>query len=643
MEEKTMKTPVKHLLALILAMAMGLSLFSAGVWAEDLSADCSEYSSVADQDEAVAAQEETVASVTTNGTTTNYADLAAAAAAWAKENKSTLTVLADYAMNNPFAVPANHTLVIAQNVTVNGTGSITNKGTIIAEGTLDTSKGSIDQAGTVNIASTGTLKLSAPLPTTADMTVSAGGQVAVAMPDGVKTFIGKTGTASIATLDEGTLNFHLTPDANTYTLAKDSKLSVNQWDTGNALFGTTTKLVDNKGSISVPGAMLIGQNTTLKNEGTISIIGTLDGTLGTIDQAGTVVVASTGNLNLSAPLPTTADMTVSAGGQVAVAMPDGVKTFIGKTGTASIATLDEGILNFHLTPDANTYTLAEGSKLSVNQWDTGNALFGTTTKLVDNKGSISVPGAMIIGQNTTLNNAGTISVTGTLGSNKGTIALTSQDAFVEVFEKTKGALTVENSDGGIHSGTGAEAKTVYSYSAPVVEKKSNSISVKDVSKSYSDKQQKVKLNASAKGGAKLSYKSDSKDVTVNSKGEVTIKAKFVGKAAITITAAETDSYKKAEKKVTITVNPTGTKPTSAKAGKGKITLKWKKNVSAKGYEVQYSTNKKFSKGNKTVKVEKGSTTSTTIKAKKGTYYVRIRTVNGKTHSGWSASKTVKVK
>lgn len=92
------------------------------------------------------------------------------------------------------------------------------------------------------------------------------------------------------------------------------------------------------------------------------------------------------------------------------------------------------------------------------------------------------------------------------------------------------------------------------------------------------------------------------------------------------------------------VKLTKTSLSKAKGGKGQITVQWKKNTSGKGYEIQYSTDKKFKKNNKTVKIKKNGTVKTTIKKlKKGTYYVRICTVSGKDASDWSKSKTVKVK
>ena len=93
---------------------------------------------------------------------------------------------------------------------------------------------------------------------------------------------------------------------------------------------------------------------------------------------------------------------------------------------------------------------------------------------------------------------------------------------------------------------------------------------------------------------------------------------------------------------------------SLKKGKKSISVKWKKVKSVKGYQIEYSTSKKFTKKtSKKVLVSKQKKTSTAIKnlkAKK-TYYVRIRTYknvkfNGKTvkvYSSWSKSKSVKTK
>ena len=98
----------------------------------------------------------------------------------------------------------------------------------------------------------------------------------------------------------------------------------------------------------------------------------------------------------------------------------------------------------------------------------------------------------------------------------------------------------------------------------------------------------------------------------------------------------------------VTVKKTTLK--SAKNAKGKkLVVKWGKNTAGNGYQIQYSTSKKFAKGNKTKTISKNKTTSYTIKKlkKKKTYYVRIRTykkVSGKTYySGWSSVKKATIK
>lgn len=81
---------------------------------------------------------------------------------------------------------------------------------------------------------------------------------------------------------------------------------------------------------------------------------------------------------------------------------------------------------------------------------------------------------------------------------------------------------------------------------------------------------------------------------------------------------------------------------------GKMTVKWKKDSSVSGYEIQYSTNKNFNSGNKTVKISKNSTSSTVVSGLSHgkTYYIRIRTYqtvsDKKYYSDWSTSKKLKI-
>lgn len=95
--------------------------------------------------------------------------------------------------------------------------------------------------------------------------------------------------------------------------------------------------------------------------------------------------------------------------------------------------------------------------------------------------------------------------------------------------------------------------------------------------------------------------------------------------------------------------PSATQITSIKAVDNGFKVKWKKK-SCTGYQVQYSTSKKFtSKTSKTLKVNKAKTTSKTVKKLKAKkkYYVRVRTyktVKKKNYySKWSANYSVTTK
>lgn len=83
--------------------------------------------------------------------------------------------------------------------------------------------------------------------------------------------------------------------------------------------------------------------------------------------------------------------------------------------------------------------------------------------------------------------------------------------------------------------------------------------------------------------------------------------------------------------------------TSLSAKDNGFTVKWKKKSGITGYQIQYSTNSKFKKGNKSIKIKNAKTISkkiTKLKAAKK-YYVRIRTYKGKKYSKWSKVKSIK--
>ena len=176
----------------------------------------------------------------------------------------------------------------------------------------------------------------------------------------------------------------------------------------------------------------------------------------------------------------------------------------------------------------------------------------------------------------------------------------------------------------------------------------NVITAKSAAKVTSGKAQSFQLSAKAKGGAKLTYRSDNKSVKVSKSGKVTIAKNFVGKATITITAGATKDYTKTVKRVTVTVNPTGTTFRSVYNAKGqKLKAYWKKNSSISGYQLQYGTSNQFTNC-KTVTLKSPKYTGAVrTKLRKGkTYCVRIRTykkVGGKTYySAWSKTKQVNI-
>ena len=82
--------------------------------------------------------------------------------------------------------------------------------------------------------------------------------------------------------------------------------------------------------------------------------------------------------------------------------------------------------------------------------------------------------------------------------------------------------------------------------------------------------------------------------------------------------------------------------TSVKTKREAFTIKWKKKTNIAGYQIQYSTNSKFKKGNKTIKIKKAKTVSKKITGLKPSkkYYVRIRTYKGKKYSSWSKKKCI---
>ena len=110
-------------------------------------------------------------------------------------------------------------------------------------------------------------------------------------------------------------------------------------------------------------------------------------------------------------------------------------------------------------------------------------------------------------------------------------------------------------------------------------------------------------------------------------------------------ATSSESVPSGESSILRLKTPTTVKQSSISAAR-KMTVKWTKNSSADGYQVQYASNSLFT-SMKTKTVKGAATNSLTLTGlnKKNTYFVRVRsykTVNGqKYYSAWNVSSKVK--
>ena len=172
-----------------------------------------------------------------------------------------------------------------------------------------------------------------------------------------------------------------------------------------------------------------------------------------------------------------------------------------------------------------------------------------------------------------------------------------------------------------------------------------SVALKQASYTYNKKNRKPSVTIEDTKGNKLK---SGTDYTVS----YPKKCKNVGR--YTVTVKFKGNYQGTVKK-SYQILPKGTSLSEVTAKKKGFTAKWKKQkTQTAGYELQYSTNKKF-KRKQTKKAVIKKTKTTTYKAKKlkanKKYYIRIRTyqnvkVNGKTkklYSSWSKAKSIKTK
>ena len=249
-----------------------------------------------------------------------------------------------------------------------------------------------------------------------------------------------------------------------------------------------------------------------------------------------------------------------------------------------------------------------------------------------------------------------------LSVNAGTLLYDGKAKTPQVTVKDSGQVIQLNKDytvsyqNNVNPGTGiitVRGKGVYEGTLTArfnIGKGNNVVKVSDITKNVSGKTQKAKVNARVYGGARLTYASNSKSVKVDKNGNVTIAKNFVGRAVITVKASETAYYKAASKQFSVTVKPSATSISKAtNTAKKKITVIWKKNKTCSGYAIQYSLDKRFRSGVKTIYIGKNSTTKKTLSgfAKGKTYYVRLASYkkvgSTKILSNWSKAKTVKVR
>ena len=218
------------------------------------------------------------------------------------------------------------------------------------------------------------------------------------------------------------------------------------------------------------------------------------------------------------------------------------------------------------------------------------------------------------------------------------------------YNKNKAAGTAET----VITGTGAyQGQKTINFK---IKKASNSITLKKrsyrIEMSTSSKRISISQSVSARAG-KLSYSSDNKAVKVDSAGTITIAARYIGKANITVYAGDSN-HVKVKKIIPVTVSPKIPGISQIKSPSAvSVRLKWGKISYADGYQIQYSTTSNFKKGTYDFMVlSGGSKTTASLGAKqriKGgkTYYVRVRSFSNKSgtrcYSAWSKTKSVRVR
>lgn len=181
---------------------------------------------------------------------------------------------------------------------------------------------------------------------------------------------------------------------------------------------------------------------------------------------------------------------------------------------------------------------------------------------------------------------------------------------------------------------------------PTVSNVNLSVGRKTVKVAYAKKT--LNLNIKAEKGASVSVKSANKKVvSIDKKKRAVICG--TGKTEITVTAS-LNGKKTTVLKIPVSITPIRQSVLALKSSKSRqMTVSWKKDTRATGYQIMYSTDKKFRKNVKTVNIKKYKTRHCTVKklARNKRYYVRVRSYKkvsgGKLYGSWSSTKNVKIK
>ncbi len=155
----------------------------------------------------------------------------------------------------------------------------------------------------------------------------------------------------------------------------------------------------------------------------------------------------------------------------------------------------------------------------------------------------------------------------------------------------------------------------------------NKITASNITKAYSEKDQKFSIGVKQAGDAKLTYSSNNHSIMVDSAGIATIKAGYVGTAQITITSSETTKYHKATKTITISTEKIDNKITASNITKSYSEKAQSFSIGAKqagDAKLTYSSNNKSitvnDEGKVTIKAGYAGTAKITITSNETTKY-----------------------